>query len=49
MRTQQEINIDNLQRHVRDAFILAKFMDLEKTSSLLEQVYASITPSRTDE
>ena len=48
MRTQEEINLVNLQRHVRDAFVLAKFMGLGESSDLLEQVFASITPNSKD-
>lgn len=48
MRTQEEINIASLQKHIRDAFIIAKFMGLEESSSLLEQVFDSITPNSTD-
>ena len=45
MRTQEEINIASLEKHIRDAFIIAKFMGLDETSDLLEQVFASITPN----
>lgn len=48
MRTQEEINLANLQKHVRDAFILSKFMGLKKSAELLEQVFASITPNTAD-
>lgn len=48
MRTQEEINIASLQKHIRDAFIIAKFMGLNESSALLEQVFASITPSSRD-
>ena len=49
MRTQEEINIASLQKHIRDAFIIAKFMGLEETSDLLEQVFSSITPNSIDQ
>lgn len=48
MRTQDEINLVNLQKHVRDAFILSKFMGLNESSDLLEQVFVSITPNSKD-
>ena len=39
MRTQKEIEIDNLQKHIRNAFQLAQYMDLEKCANLLKEAF----------
>jgi hypothetical protein len=39
MRTQKEIEIDNLQKHIRNAYQLAKYMGNTKCSELLEAAF----------
>lgn len=39
MRTQKEIEIDNLQKHIRNAYQLAKYMGNTKCAELLEAAF----------
>jgi predicted DNA-binding protein (MmcQ/YjbR family) len=39
MRTQEEIERDSLQRLIREAYILAKYMNKEQIANLLENAF----------
>jgi hypothetical protein len=43
MRTQEEIELLSLQKHLRDAFILAKFMSEDKVSDLIEKAFKELS------
>jgi len=43
MRTQDEINLVSLQQHLKDAFILAKFMSQDKVSDLIEKAFKELS------
>tara|TARA_Y100000361_G_scaffold123784_1_gene116578 strand:+ start:383 stop:517 length:135 start_codon:yes stop_codon:yes gene_type:complete len=43
MRTQDEINLISLQKHLKDAFVLATFLDHKKTAELIQQAWDEIT------
>jgi len=43
LRTQDEINLVSLQKHLRDAFILAKFMSEDKVADLLDKAFKELS------
>ena len=39
MRTQKEVERDSLQKHIKDAFTLAKYMGLDTCAKYLEDAF----------
>lgn len=39
MRTQKQIELDSLQKHISDAYQLAEYLDFEQVANLLKNAF----------
>ena len=47
MRTQKQIEIDSLQKHISDAYQLAEYLDLDQVANLLKNAF-NLTREKND-